>query len=50
MLDGHEFVTPQDIKAGPRRLTSSFDSYEAEAEGLDADALVDRLLSHVPVP
>jgi len=25
-------------------------SYEAEADGLDADTVVSRILSHVPVP
>ncbi len=51
-LDGRAFVTPQDIKAIAtdvlrHRLNPS---YEAEAEGLDADALVGRLLEHVVVP
>jgi MoxR-like ATPase len=51
-LDGRAFTTPQDVKAmAPdvlrHRLTPS---YEAEAEGLSPDALVARLLQHVPVP
>ena len=51
-LDGRSFVTPQDIKAiAPDVLRHRLNpSYEAEAEGLDADALVGRLLEHVVVP
>ena len=51
-LDGRGFVTPQDIKAiAPDVLRHRLNpSYEAEAEGLDADALVGRLLEHVVVP
>ena len=51
-LDGRAFVTPQDIKAiAPDVLRHRLNpSYEAEAEGLDADALVGRLLEHVVVP
>ena len=51
-LDGRAFVTPQDIKAiAPDVLRHRLNpSYEAEAEGLDADALVARLLEHVVVP
>jgi MoxR-like ATPase len=51
-LEGRAFVTPQDIKAiAPDVLRHRLNpSYEAEAEGLDADALVGRLLEHVVVP
>ena len=51
-LDGRAFATPQDIKAiAPDVLRHRLNpSYEAEAEGLDADALVGRLLEHVVVP
>ncbi len=51
-LDGRTFVTPQDIKAiAPDVLRHRLNpSYEAEAEGLDADALIGRLLEHVVVP
>jgi MoxR-like ATPase len=51
-LDGRAFVTPQDIKTiAPDVLRHRIiPSYEAEAEGLDADALVGRLLEHVVVP
>jgi MoxR-like ATPase len=52
MLEGRSFVSPEDIKncAYPvlrHRITLS---YEAEAEGMDADAVISRILSHVPVP
>ncbi|HAT11968.1 MAG TPA: ATPase [Planctomycetes bacterium] len=51
-LDGRAFVTPQDIKSiAPDVLRHRIiASYEAEAEGLDTDALVARLLEHVVVP
>jgi len=51
-LDGRSFTTPQDVKAlAPDVLRHRIaPSYEAEAEGLDADALIARLLEHVPVP
>ena len=51
-LDGRAFVTPQDIKSiAPDVLRHRIiASYEAEAEGLDTDALVARLLEHVIVP
>ena len=51
-LDGRGFVTPQDVKAlAPDVLRHRLiPSYEAEAEGLDQDALIQRLLEHVPVP
>ncbi len=52
LLQGHTFVTPQDIKQmAPAVLRHRIiASYEAEAEELDQDALVARLLEHVPVP
>lgn len=51
-LNGQTYVTPQDIKAvAPDVLRHRImPSYEAEAEGLDHDALINRLLDHVPVP
>lgn len=51
-LDGRGFATPQDIKSiAPDVLRHRLiPSYEAEAEGLDPDALVVRLLEHVVVP
>ena len=52
LVDGRAFATPQDIKAiAPDVLRHRLSpSYEAEAEGLDANALVGRLLEHVVVP
>jgi MoxR-like ATPase len=51
-LDARGFVTPQDVKAiAPDVLRHRLHpSYEAEAESLSSDALVERLLEHVPVP
>jgi MoxR-like ATPase len=52
LLRGKTFVAPEDVKkAAPsvlrHRLTLS---YEAEANGLDADAIAAKILSLVPVP
>jgi MoxR-like ATPase len=52
MFQGRAFVTPDDVKAAAlpvlrHRLVLS---YEAEAEGMDSDSLVSRILNHVPVP
>ncbi|MDR1837863.1 MAG: AAA family ATPase [Treponema sp.] len=52
MFAKRAFVSPEDVK------TSAFPvlrhrialSYEAEAESIDADALIARILDHVPVP
>jgi MoxR-like ATPase len=51
-LDGRAFATPQDVKtiAADVLRHRLQPSYEAEAEQLDSDALVARLLDHVPVP
>ncbi len=51
-LDGRGFVTPQDVKSiAPDVLRHRLHpSYEAEAESLSSDALVQRLLEHVQVP
>lgn len=51
-LDGRGFVTPQDVKSiAPDVLRHRIHpSYEAEAETLSSDALVQRLLEHVQVP
>jgi len=52
LFAGSDFVSPEDVKRAAlpvlRHRVSL--SYEAEADGLDADAIVSRLLSHVPVP
>jgi MoxR-like ATPase len=51
-MEGRTFVIPEDIKAAAlpvlrHRLVLS---YEAEAEGLDPDAVISRILALVPVP
>ena len=52
MFEGRNFVSPDDVKtaAFPVLRHRLVLSYEAEAEGLDADAVISRILSHVPVP
>jgi MoxR-like ATPase len=52
MFEGRNFVTPEDVKicAYPVLRHRIVLSYEAEAEGMDADAVITRILSHVPVP
>ncbi|MDR2718386.1 MAG: MoxR family ATPase [Treponema sp.] len=52
LFSGREFVGPEDVKAAayPVLRHRIVLSYEAEADGLDADAVISRILSHVPVP
>ncbi|MDR0644910.1 MAG: MoxR family ATPase [Treponema sp.] len=52
LFDGRSFVTPDDVKAVavPVLRHRIALSYEATADGLDADAVVSRILSLVPVP
>ena len=52
LFDGRSFVKPEDVKAAAHPVLRHriVLSYEAEAEGLDADAVISRILSHVPVP
>jgi len=52
LIKGRAYVTPTDIKAVAVEVLRHriVPSYEAEAEGLDADALVARVLETVPVP
>ncbi|MDR0583176.1 MAG: MoxR family ATPase [Treponema sp.] len=52
LFAGRSFVNPEDVKAAayPALRHRVVLSYEAEAEGLDADAVISRILSHVPVP
>ena len=52
MFEGRSFVTPEDVKTAalPVLRHRIVLSYEAEAEGMDADAVITRILSHVPVP
>jgi MoxR-like ATPase len=51
-ISGRGYVTPADIKAiAPEVLRHRVvPTYEAEAEGLDSDAIVARVLETVPVP
>jgi MoxR-like ATPase len=51
-LQGRGYVTPQDVKAVAADVLRHriIPSYEAEAEEVDADALVRRVLDGVPVP
>ena len=52
LIKGRAYVTPTDIKAVAVEVLRHrvVPSYEAEAEGLDSDALVARVLETVPVP
>jgi MoxR-like ATPase len=52
LFSGKEFVSPENVKAAayPVLRHRIVLSYEAEADGLDADAVISRILSHVPVP
>ena len=52
MFEGRNFVSPEDVKTAalPVLRHRIVLSYEAEAEGMDADAVIGRILSHVPVP
>ena len=51
-MDARAFVTPQDVKLLARDVLRHrvILSYEAEAEDLSTDLLVDRILTKVPVP
>lgn len=52
LFEGRAFVEPGDVKfaAYPVLRHRIVLSYEAEADGLDADAVIARILSHVPLP
>ena len=52
MFEGRAFVSPEDVKqaAYPVLRHRIVLSYEAEAEDMNADAVISRILSHVPVP
>jgi MoxR-like ATPase len=52
LFSGNSFVKPEDVKqvALPVLRHRLVLSYEAEADGLDADAVISRILSFVPVP
>ncbi len=52
LLSGRDYATPHDVKVLARDVLRHrvVASYEAEADGLDADALIGRLLDHARVP
>ena len=52
LFSGREYVSPEDVKtaAYPVLRHRIALSYEAEADGMDADAVIARILSHVPIP
>jgi MoxR-like ATPase len=52
LFAGNSFVKPEDVKktALPVLRHRLVLSYEAEAAALDADTLISRILSFVPVP
>jgi MoxR-like ATPase len=52
LFEGHAFVSPDDVKAValPVLRHRIVLSYEAEADGIDPDAVISRILRLVPVP
>jgi MoxR-like ATPase len=52
LLAGRDFVTPHDVKSLARDIMRHriVVSYEADAENLSADDLLQRILDHIPVP
>ncbi len=52
LLAGRDFVTPHDVKSLARDIMRHriLVSYEADAEGLSPDDLLQRILDHIPVP
>ncbi|MDR2521336.1 MAG: ATPase, partial [Spirochaetaceae bacterium] len=52
LFDGSPFVRPDDVKkaALPVLRHRLILSYEAEADNLDADTIIARILSFVPAP
>ncbi|MCL2213808.1 MAG: MoxR family ATPase [Treponema sp.] len=52
MFDGRSFVNPEDVKTAalPVLRHRIVLTYEAEAEDMDTDTVIARILSHVPVP
>ena len=52
MLCGRDYVTPHDVKsiAGDALRHRIVPSYEADAEGMSADAILDRILGTIRVP
>src|SRR5262249_17368150 len=52
LLAGRDYVTPHDVKSLARDVLRHrvIVSFEADAEGLTADDLIQRVLDHIPVP
>jgi MoxR-like ATPase len=52
LMDGRTFVTPDDVKAvAPDVLRHRIIlTFEAEAEGVQPDTVIERILDYVPVP
>ncbi|MGE3818289.1 MAG: AAA family ATPase [Isosphaeraceae bacterium] len=52
LLNGRDFVTPHDVKSLARDVLRHriMVSYEADAEGLSADDILQRFLDRIPVP
>ena len=52
LLEGRSFVSPEDVKAAafPVMRHRLVLSYEAEADGLDPDTVISRILALVPIP
>jgi MoxR-like ATPase len=52
LFAGRSYVTPDDVKAAayPALRHRIVLSYEAEADGMDADTVISRLLAFVPIP
>ena len=52
LINGRTYVVPDDVKAAayPVMRHRLVLSYEAEADGLDADSVISRILSLVPMP
>ena len=52
LIQGRDYVTPHDVKSLAKDVIRHriVPSYEADAEGLGADDLLQRILDHIPVP
>lgn len=52
LFEGRSFVSPEDVKVAalPTLRHRVALSYEAEADGVDADAVISRILNLVPIP
>ena len=51
-LDGRDFITPEDVQAVLHDVLRHriIRSFEAEADGISCDQIIDTLINHVPVP